>query len=119
MQQFRIKQDGFKEIKKQTLMRVAPIIFLAAAGGAAIASINSKDNESNVAILPIFIPLIVVSVGIGLYRGLNRQKALFESFVLTIADNLITREQLNTPTVSIYFNDIQLIKKNKNGSFII
>jgi hypothetical protein len=32
---------------------------------------------------------------------------------------LITREQFNTPTISIYFNDIKEIVKAKNGNFVI
>ena len=38
---------------------------------------------------------------------------------MTITNNLITREQLNTPTISIYFNDIKEIVKHKNGGFTI
>jgi hypothetical protein len=62
---------------------------------------------------------MAVSVGLGLFRGTNRQKRRFESYQLILTNNLITREQFNTPTISIYFNDIKEIVKNKNGSFSI
>ena len=94
-------------------------MLIAVTVGITISSINSKDKTAEVNVLPIIIPFIAVVVGFGLYRGVNRQKGLFESYQLTLTNNLITREQLNTPTISIYFNDIKEIVKNKNGSFIV
>lgn len=119
MQVFKIRQNGFKEIRKKILLRLIPTLIIAVAVGITISTINSKQKENDVSILPIFIPIMTAVMGFGLYRGLNRQKALFESYTLTITNNLITREQLNTPTISIYFNDIVEIAKNKNGSFTI
>lgn len=119
MQIFKIRQDGFKEIKKQMLIRAIPMMLISLTAGFVIFSINTKGKADDVNILPFAIPLVVLTVGYGLYRGTNRQKALFDSYTLTITNNLITREQLNTPTISIYFNDVKEIAKNKNGSFTI
>jgi len=119
MQQYKIRQDGFKEIKKQMLIRTIPIMLIAVAIGITISSINSKDKTTAVNVLPIVIPVMAIAVGFGLYRGVKRQKVLFESYQLTLTNNTITREQFNTPTISIYFNDVKEIVKNKNGSFII
>lgn len=91
MQIFKIRQDGFKEIKKQMLIRTLPIMLIAVTIGIVISSINPKD-KADVNVLPIIIPLIEVAVGFGLYRGLNRQKTLFDSYTLTVTNNLITRE---------------------------
>jgi hypothetical protein len=119
MQQFKTREDGFKEIKKQLLIRTLPIILVAVTVGIVIGSVNSKNKETDINILPFFIPLAALSVGFGLYRGVNRQKDLFDSFTLTLTNNLITREQLNTPTISIYFNEIKEIRKNRNGGFTV
>ncbi len=119
MQIFKIRQDGFKEIKKQMLIRTIPILIIAATVGITISTINSKGKETDVNVLPFVIPIIAIALGFGLYRGINRQKALFESYTLTITNNLITREQLNTPIISIYFNDIKEIARHKSGGFTI
>lgn len=95
------------------------MILIAVTTGITINSLNAKGTASGVNVLLVIIPLIGLSVGLGLYRGLNRQRKLLESYQLTLANNLIIREQLNTPTISIYFNDIKEITKNKNGSFSI
>jgi hypothetical protein len=44
---------------------------------------------------------------------------LLDSYVLTVSDNSLTREQANTPTILIHFDDIRSIAKYKNGTFII
>ena len=119
MQTFKIRQGGFKDVKKQMLIRTIPIMLVAATAGLLIGSINSKGKADDVDVLPIVIPLIVIALGFGLYRGINRQRSLFDSYTLTITNNLVTREQLNTPTISIYFNEIIEIIKYKNGSLLI
>lgn len=119
MQIFKIRQDGFKEIKKKMLQRSIPLLLIAGTVGITISTINSKQVKNEVNVLPIVIPVMAVALGFGIYRGVNRQKDLFESYTLTITNNLITREQLNTPTISIYFNDVKEIAKHKNGSFTI
>ena len=119
MQVFKIRQDGFQEIRKKMLLRSIPILLIAVTVGITISTINSKQKENDENVLPTVIPIILLALGFGLYRGVNRQKALFESYTLTITNNLITREQLNTPTISIYFNEIKEITQHKNGGFII
>ena len=42
-----------------------------------------------------------------------------ESYTLTITNNLITREQFITPTISIYFNEVSEISQQKNGTLTI
>lgn len=95
------------------------MLVIVATVGITISTINSKSSETDINVLPFAIPIATLALGLGLYRGTNRQKALFESYVLTITNNLITREQLNTPTISIYFNEVKEIAKHKNGSFSI
>jgi len=96
-----------------------PVMLIAVTVGIVISYVNSKDKGIDINVLPIIIPLLGGAVGFGIYRGLNRQKALFESYTLTITNNLVTREQINTPAISIYFNDIKEITKNKKGGFTI
>jgi hypothetical protein len=119
MQIFKIRQNGFKEIQKQSLQRSIPIMVIAITAGISISIFNGKPDMEKLNVLPIIIPIVVIAAGFGMYRGLNRQKSIFESYTLTITDNLITREQLNTPAISLYLNEIKEIVKNKNNSFSI
>jgi len=119
MRVYQIRENGFNEVKKKLIIRMVPLLVIASTVGILIASINSKHEADDVSVLPVVIPIMALFVGYRIYRGLNRQKTLFESYKLTIGDDLITREQLNTPTISIHFNDIVYITKDKNACLAI
>ncbi len=101
------------------LTKAIPTLLIACTVGFLIPCFNINDKEGYINVLPIVIPFGLLSIVIGLYRGINTQKALFQSYSLTITNNLITRERINTPSISIYFSEVKEIVKNKNGSFII
>jgi hypothetical protein len=119
MEQFKIRKDGFKEIRKVMLVKAIPILLFATSGGLAIAYLNSNEEQSDVNVFPFVIPLMLGALAFGLYRGVNRQKEIFDSYVLTLDNNCITREQHNTQTITISNNGIIDIIKNSNGSFTI
>jgi hypothetical protein len=119
MEQFKIKQDGFKEIRKAILIKTIPISLLAVLGGIVISHFNSNGQQSDVNVFPVLIPIMLGTLAFGLYRGIKRQKEIFESYRLTLDDNGITREQYNTPTITISIAELREITKNPNGSFTI
>ena len=119
MEQFKIRQRGFQEIRKAILIKTIPISLLAAFGGLAIAHFNTTGQQSDVNVFPFVIPIVLGALAFGLYRSVNRQKDIFDTYRLTIDNNSITREQYNTPTITISNADISEIVKNSNGSFTI
>jgi hypothetical protein len=119
MQQFKIRQDGFKEIRKAILIKTIPISLLTAFGGLAASYFTTSGQQGDVNVFPFIIPIILGALAFGLYRGINRQKEIFDSYRLTLDNNGITREQHNTPTINISKADLSEIIKNPNGSFTI
>ncbi|MGX7687846.1 hypothetical protein [Flectobacillus sp. BAB-3569] len=107
MEQLKIRQDGFKEIGKMMLIKVIPILQLAASGGLVISHFNTNEQQSNVNVFPFVIPMMLGAFG--LYRGINRQKEIFDSYRLMIDDNGITREQHNTLTITNSNTDVNEI----------
>lgn len=101
------------------LLRVVPLLLIAVTAGLVINYTNSKDKAVAQNTLPVTIPLAVIAVGFGVYYALNRQVSLWQSYVLTITDSLITREQKHTPTITILQADISEIIKKPNGSFMV
>lgn len=116
---FKIRPDGFNEIKKKMLIKAIPISLIAIAVGLTISFFNPNTQNGNINILPIVVPICLGALAFGLFRGVNRQKELFESYTLTIDDNFVTRQQKNTPTIQIPISDITEIIKNQNGIFTI
>jgi hypothetical protein len=62
---------------------------------------------------------MAAAVFFGLYRGMRRVKKAYESYELTISENLIAREQQNTPTIAIYLTEVREIIKRRNKGFIV
>ena len=117
MYQFKIRQDGFKEIKRAMLLKVIPIAIFAIFGGLAISYMNSNPKENDVNVFPFVIPIMLSAIGFGLFRGIKRQKQIFDSFRLTLDNTTISREQHNTPSISIPISEIIEIIKNKKKSY--
>ena len=63
--------------------------------------------------------IVLGALAFGLYRGVNRQKEIFDSYRLTLDNNAITRQQHKTPTITISNTDVIEIVKNSNGSFTL
>lgn len=119
MREFRIKPDGLKETRKRSLIILIPFFLLAIGAAVAIAAMQDKDKKNTAPTLPLILPIVALSAGVGMYRGMNRQQKLYESYTLTLTENVVMREQLNTPPVTLYFKDITEIVRAKNGAFTL
>lgn len=119
MEEFRIRQDGFKEIRKEMLIKALPITLSAAIGGIAINYFSTNEQISKLNNYLFAIPLVLGGFALGIYRGIKRQKEISDSYKLTIDSNCIIREQLNTPTINIAITEVSEISKKSNGGFTI
>ena len=117
--EYRIDMSRFGEVRKQVMVKTIPLMLLAGATGIGISLFGNKDGGSTTAVLPFVIPMSILALGYGLYLGIRRQKELMASYRLTISGNIITREQGNTPTISIYFSEVKQILKGKNGGMVV
>ncbi len=115
---FKLKQGGFKITKNQFLKRL-PIIIIATFRGLVIFHFSPNNKQDDFNVYPIVIPIILGAIVVGFLRGIKIQKKIFESYTLTIDREQITREQHNTPIITLSFKDISEIIKNSNGSFTI
>ncbi len=116
---FKIRENGFEEIKKKLIIRAVPTLLIAISFGIAIVFFNSKEKEDLYSNLPFMIPFLLFFAGFGIFRGLKRQKMLFESYQLIFSESDVTREQANTPTVNIQFINIKSITKDAKGGYIV
>jgi hypothetical protein len=69
----------------------------------------------------IIIPIVFIMglIGFSIWQGMKKQKALFESYEITISDQLICREQLNTADISILVSEVVEIATYPKGGFSI
>ncbi len=83
--EFRIKENGFNEIKKSIIIKTLPLLALALAVSFSISHFKSNGQTSDTDVLYLVIPIVIISIGLGLFKGLRRQKELFESYKLIIS----------------------------------
>lgn len=119
MEQFRNKIDGFREIRNGMIKRSIPTFLISMCGGLLMSFFNSNGKQIDLNLFFLVIPIMLGSVVFGLYRGIKLQRKIYESYVLSVDNNSITREQHNTPKISILKTEIKEITKNTNGSFTI
>lgn len=70
-----------------------------------ILSSNHDTGNSWLYAMPIF----AILFGISTYRSMKKQKKFLETYKVIISDNEITREQMNTPPLTISFMEIKEI----------
>jgi len=119
MRTFKLDPDGFKEIRQKTLTRTISIGLLGALAGLYISSVNKNTDTSTVDILPFVIPIILVALGFRLFKGLKRQKDMWDSYELTFDGETITRKQNNVPTVTINKSDLQEMVESPQGHILL
>lgn len=120
MRQFRIKENGFKEIKKQTLSKTIPLVLIAVIVGlVSFEYSNFNSGSSDINIYPFLIPIILGALAFGLNKALKRQKDIYDTYTLKIDDESIERVQANTPSIRLLFSDITRITKSSHGGLII
>lgn len=118
-EKYHIKENGFDEIKKKTLVTTVPIILLAGSVGIVIAHYNRNPDAKEINTLPYIIPLFALIFFYSIFKLLKKQKEIFNSFILTINEDEISREQNLLPRIEIPIAEITKITKTANGSFII
>ena len=129
---FRIKPNGYKEVRKKMLLWGIPSYLLMVT--IVLVITFSIDYDRNDQIKPDSysnndpyewitwaLPIIVIaSAGcMGFFRALRRIKKAYESYELTISENLIAREQANTPTISIFLGEVDEIIKRRNKILMV
>jgi hypothetical protein len=119
MQQFTNRPEGFGELKKALLLKTIPTSLLAGGVGIAISNANTNTSPDDSSAYLGIIPIMLGALAFGLYRGVIIQKKIFNSYTLTFDNESVTREQYNTPTISIPYREVTGIIKNSNNSFTI
>lgn len=115
MEVYKNRKDGFKVIQKRTLKIILPLMVLGLLSGTGISYYNKASFDT----IPFVLVISFIAVSFGMYRGLNRQRILFNSYSLRVENQCLIREQQNTPTVQIPKQDVQEIIRYANGSYLI
>lgn len=112
---FKINKNGRKELQKAALKRTATLVLPLIIIVMLFNYYKGMEQSEDFTALLLTIPVIGIAMGVGIFIGMKRQRKAFESYTLTISNQEIIREQLNTPTISISFADVKSIDRNSKG----
>jgi hypothetical protein len=115
MKTFNLNPAGFKAIRKRTLAIGIPLALIAAMAGIYISIVNDTSDTTSPNIFPFVIPLLLVAIGIGGFRGMKRQQELWNSYRLIFDDHNILRVQNDVPTITINKSEITEITESMHG----
>ncbi|HXB93376.1 MAG TPA: hypothetical protein VNU72_13855 [Puia sp.] len=116
MQQFKISEEAYKQYRKKWLAIFIPSVFLITGGAVTLSFVSDKSDLHS---LPFALGAVVLFLSFSIYNSAKKQKKLMLSYCITISEGEITREQLNTPGLTINFMEIKEIVKTRKGSFMI
>ncbi|MFT3824491.1 MAG: hypothetical protein QM731_11245 [Chitinophagaceae bacterium] len=121
MREFKLDPERISEPKKIIIRRsvISAVFTLLLFCGVYFFSLGDlsaiKDNLY-ILIAPI---IVILLVGYSTRNNVQRQQVLYETYLLTVTDTLLTREQKGVPDVDMYTKDITAITKSKDGSYFI
>ena len=119
MREFRIREDGFKEVRARILKRGIPITLIIGTGVVVIIDFMTTDTSVDGNVLLFQILIVFGALVLGIVGTLKRLKKTYDTYVLMIDDVYIIRKQHNTPSIEIPFSEIKKISKNKRGDYIV
>jgi hypothetical protein len=119
MQHFKISPEGANKIISKTRPRTIAIFSMAVITGLILSIKSNQQDEAKQASLYYIIPFILAVMIWAYLRGVKRRKTLLGSFVITITEDDIIRQQLDTPLVTISRNGVKEILKDKSGNLVI
>lgn len=116
---YKIDPGGIIILKKRILKFSIPFILLALVIGVSSSFSDLEESKMPWKALLFSQVFVIIAIGYAFYRIGKKQTLLLKSYQLTISSYAITREQANFPDITIELQDIQFIRKNKKGVFII
>lgn len=114
MHTFRTRLDGYREVRNQFLF---PLICVDVAIVVVEIYLHSGEASDPKAYARQILTSVIViaALTISSVRAIRKQRKLYETFTLTITEDSITREQHNTPVITIDKNRVREIQKFSNG----
>jgi hypothetical protein len=119
MSQYKIDDIQFKKFRKRYLLYYLPLVIVIAVVPTAIYLYRAPSTGIDIPVWPFVLLIIIPYYLFSMNRTLRLQRRLMKSYVLTVSDTGISREQYNTQTISISFMEIREIIRTKRGGFII
>jgi hypothetical protein len=118
-QQFRTDMSAYPKAGRKFMWKYIAVMGVIMIATSAFMYSRSDNTPASMFSLVISLSVYAAVVIFGVIRAMKRYKKVFESYLITIDNNGITREQHETPLVSIPAHEIKSIRKRANNTIVI
>jgi len=119
MSQYKNNPKDFLILRKRILSRSIPVVFISSLAGIIIFYFSADSRSADILVWVIIIIFFLVIMTYSILKAIKRQKEMYDSYLLEINNEQLSRYQIGLPNASIAFNEITEIKEDKNGDLII
>ena len=119
MQQYKNKPEGFKTIRKQLFTKGLPVMLIAVTTGLLISYFTEKGDVENIYANMFFILFFAAVIAFSFWRNLQKQKIVYDSYLLTVGNDYILKEQSTLNATRLSFDEIERIEKDEYGNLFI
>jgi hypothetical protein len=119
MPQYRNLPNGFIKIRNRLIIKIIPILSISVIAGLLINYQSNKNTHIDFSAWLIIALVLVCVLSYSVFKAVKKQKIIYNSYLLAIETNYLTREQDGLPLITIFVDDINEITKDKEGNLTI
>jgi hypothetical protein len=119
MQQHKNKPEGFKMVRKRIFTKGLPIMLIAVTTGFLISYFTENGAVEDMYANMLFILFIAAVIAFSFWRTLQKQKIVYDSYLLTVGDDYLLKEQSTLKATRLSFDEIERIEKDGYGNLFV
>ncbi|UPK72279.1 hypothetical protein [Chitinophaga filiformis] len=121
MQQFKVAPDKLSTFKRILIRRTIIMMLIMGCFCLLAGSFIFKEDMAAGDLNPlfIFVPLMIVLLGVSMNKNVKKLRKTAETYTLTITEEIISREQAGLPTLFIKRNEIRKISRTSTGNLLV
>ncbi|OOQ60324.1 hypothetical protein [Mucilaginibacter pedocola] len=119
MPQYKNKPEGFGAVKSQLYRKGLPVMLIALVTGLSISYATQKGVAEEMYTTMFTILFFAVVLAFSFWRALQKQKAVYNSYLLTIDDGYIVKEQATLNTGRLKLGLIEIIEQDEFGNLFV
>jgi len=119
MKTYQLKPEGFKAVRKQVIQRLAIMAVLLIAFLFYLETNSNMGVSKQADVLKIVLPLALLAIGTGIFRGIKLQRERFDSFRIILEGDRISRIQKDIPDLVLEQSEIERILVTSAGALVI
>ena len=119
MPQYKNSPAGFATLRKRIIVKVIPLMLAGLIASLSISYFREKGGQTDLSQWLLVTIFLLVLVAYVIFKGIKRQREIYDSYLLTTGDDYLSRKQNGLSEITLLFSEITEITKDKYGNLLI